>query len=197
MFAGCGDRRRAVEQQARAEASSPAFDVFHVGAVFEDLTMSEAVREHAGGGPLFPELGRQDTVTYLYGECPRLHGAAAGIEGGCLPPLEVQTTPLCEKHARLYRDRTYRATKTKAVPAASFDGGRILEIYTANTTITIYGERPELVLRAAAGLRRAAPINIPSGVQPLHALTAGLEPVSPRTLPPPDPVALAQTKPCR
>lgn len=162
--------------------------------------MNDAVRAHIAADSEFPEDQRRDTVTYLYGECPpetpRETGAGLFCHGGCLPPLEVQSTPLCEKHARLYSDWEHRATTIKGVPAAMFDDGRILEIYTANTTITIYGERPELVLRAAQALRRAAPTNIPAGVQPLYALSPATEPV-PRTLPPPDPEVLAQTEPCR
>ncbi|HEV2108493.1 MAG TPA: hypothetical protein VGR16_09555 [Thermomicrobiales bacterium] len=118
------------------------------------------------------------------------------LHGVCLPPLDVQSTPLCEKHARLYSDWEHRATTIKGVPAAIFDDGRILEIYTASTTITISGERAELVLRAAHSLRRAAPMNIPAGVQPRYALSPATEQV-PRTLPPPDPEVLAQTEPCR
>lgn len=158
--------------------------------------MTEAVREHVATDPEFPELVRRDDVTYLYGECPRATGAASTVEGGCLPPLEVQSTPLCEKHARLYSDREHRATIIKGAPAAIFDGGRVLEIYTAQTTVTIYGQRPELVLRAAAALRLAAPRNIPSGVQPLYGLSPASEPVA-RALPPADPKELATTTPCQ
>jgi hypothetical protein len=180
-----GDHRRcAAERQALAEASSPAFDVFHVGPEFEGLAMTEAVRQHVATDPEFPQLGRRDDVTYLYGECPREQGAAARVEaraprwlptcvGGCVPPLEVSSSPLCQKHVGLYLDPDvgaweYESRSIKGVPAASFDGGRILEIYTANTTITIYGQDPELVLRAAVALRPAAATNLPRGIQPLH-----------------------------
>jgi hypothetical protein len=113
-----------------------------------------------------------------------------------VPPIEVQSTPLCEQQAGLYPDREARWATIKGVPAAAFDGGRILEIYTADTTITIYGQRPELVQRAAGALKHAAPGNIPAGIQPLYALTPGLE-VAVRALPPPDPAVLARTDPCR
>jgi hypothetical protein len=192
-------RRRAAERQARAQASSPPFDVFHVGAAFEGLSMNEAAREHVDADPEFPESARRDDVTYLYGESTRETGG--GADGSCLPPLEVQSTPLCEKHVSLYRDpavgaREYESKTIKGVPAASFDGGRMLEIYTADTTITLYGQRPELVLRAAQALRRAAPKNIPSGIRPLKALTPATESV-PQTLAPPDPEALVREKPCQ
>ena len=205
-------RRRAAERQALAEASGPAFDVFHLGPEFEGLAMAEAVREHVATDPEFPQLGRRDDVTYLYGECPHEQGAAAArVEaraprwlptcvGGCVPPLEVSSSPLCQKHVGLYLDSDvgaweYESTTIKGVPAASFDGGRILEIYTAKTTITIYGQDPELVLGAAAALRPAAATNIPRGIEPLYMLTTPREPVA-RTLASPDPVVLAQTEPC-
>lgn len=210
-----GDRRRAAERcQALAQASSPAFDVFHVGPEFEGLAMTEAVREHVATDPEFPQLGRRDDVTYLYGECPREQGARAEARaprwlstwlpmcvGGCVPPLEVSSAPLCQKHVGLYLDPDvgaweYESRTIKGVPAASFDGGRILEIYTATTTITIYGQEAELAFRAAAALRPAAATNIPRGIRPLYMLSPQCEPVA-RTLAPPDPVVLAQNEPCR
>lgn len=166
-LAACGEQRRAAERQARARASSPSFDVFHVGAIFVGLPMTEAVREHIAPDSVAPELGRQDSVTYLYGDCPPLTAAEAKTEGGCLPPLEIQSTPLCEKHARLYRNPDvgawdYESKTIKGVPGASFDGGRILEIYITNTTISIHGQRPELVLRAASALRKAPKTSRPA-----------------------------------
>jgi len=190
-------RLRAAKCQALAEASSPAFDVFHFGPEFEGLAMTEAVREHVATDPEFRQLGRRDDVTYLYGECPREQGAAARVEarasrwlptcvGGCVPPLEVSSSPLCQKHVGLYLGPDvgaweYESRTIKGVPAASFDGGRILEIYTARTTITIYGQDPALVLRAAAALRPAAATNIPPCIEPLYMLTTPPEPVA-RTL---------------
>ena len=93
-------------------------------------------------------------------------------------------------------DREARWATIKGGPAAAFDGGRILEIYTVHTTITIYGQRPELVQRAAGALKYAPPGNIPAGIQPLYALTPGLE-VAVRALIPPDPAVLTRTDPCR
>lgn len=196
-------RRRAEERQARAQASSPPFDVFHVGAVFEGLAMNEAVRAHIAPDREFPEDQRRDNVTYLYGSArprPRARLARAFSATGvacrrlrCRARRCARSTRACTAIGSI---APRRATTIKDVPAASFDGGRILEIYTANTTITIYGDGPELVLRAAQALRRAGPMNIPAGVQPLYALSPATERV-PCTLPPPGPEVLAQTEPCR
>ena len=113
----------------------------------------------------------------------------------------MQSAPLCEKHVGLYLDPDagawdYESITIKGVPAASFDGGRILEIYTGTTTITIYGEDPTQVLRFADALRLAVAQNIPVLGQTLNSLVAGLEAVALPILVPPDQSILARTEPC-
>lgn len=187
--------------EAQAQASSPPFQVYHVGSILETLKMNEAVRQHIATDPAAPEIGRRDNVTYLYGECPTLSASEIESEGGCLPPIEVQSTPLCEKHVGLYLDPElgaweYESKTIKGVPAASFDGGRILEIYTGTTTITIYGDDALQVLRFADALRLSVAENIPVLGQTLKSLVDGLEALPLAILPPPDESILAQTEPC-
>ncbi len=190
------------KEERQAETSSPRFTVYHAGPSLEGLPVTEGARHHVATAPEFPELGRQDDVTYLYGECRELTGEAATVEGGCLPPIEVQSSPLCEKHKNLYQAPEgggweFEEKTIKGVPAASFDGGRILEIYTVDTTITVYGHDPAQVLRFADALRVALPDDIPTLAQPLHQLSNGaaLTPAL-AVLPPPDPTVLSQTEPC-
>lgn len=184
-------------------ANSPRFSVYHLGPTLEGLILNDGSRHHVGTDPQFPELGRQDNVTYLYGECPATTAAGADVEGGCVPPIEVQSSPLCEKHKNLYQDPAtsgwpFEALTIKGVPAAAFDQGRILEIYTLDTTITIYGKDAAQVLRVADLLRLALPVDIPTLTAPLTTLSAaaGLGPALP-VLPPPDQAVLAQTEPCK
>ncbi len=192
------------EPERQAEASSPDFMVYHAGPSFEGLSVTGASRHHVATDPEFPELGRQDNVTYLYGECPTpINDEAAQVEGGCLPPIEIQSSPLCEKHKNLYQDpevgvTPFKEKTIKGAPAASFSGGRILEIYTGNTTISIYGKDPAQVLRFADALRLALQEEIPTLAQPLTSLAAaGAATAALPVLPPPDANVLAQTEPCK
>jgi hypothetical protein len=198
---GSSNNRPEREQQARA--SSPQFEVYHAGPSLDGIVVTEGVRQHLATDPEFPELGRQDNVTYLYGECPPVSGDAATVEGGCLPPIEIQSSPLCEKHKGLYQDAEagvweFEEKTIKGVPAASFDEGRILEIYTGNTTISVYGRDPQQVLRFADALRPALPEDVPELGQPLYSLStaSALTPALP-LLTPPDPLVLQETEPCK
>lgn len=107
------------------------------------------------------------------------------------PPLQVQSTPLCEAHAALYTTPgdtlgsslpyPHENLTIKGVPAASFDGGTILEIYTGHTTISIKGTDATLVRLAADSVRLALAAAIPLANQTLSTLsdTTGLPPVLP------------------
>jgi hypothetical protein len=185
-----------------APCVSRPFSVYNVGQILSDLAMTEATRLCAPADPGAPELGRQDDVTYLYGECSDLPGPpSAPQEGGCLPPIEVQSSPLCQKHYNLYQNDlapwAYELLEVKGVPAASFDEGRILEIYTGVTTVTVYGRDASLVRLFADSLKLALGVDVPLIGQTILELSqaSALQPVL-ATLPPPDPVTLQQTTPC-
>ena len=179
---------------------SPEFTAYNVGPRLEGLEVIEAVRVCAPADPEFPELGRHDDVTYLYGECPIPQGAAAKVEGGCLPPIEIQSTPIGQKHRGLYQQPEMRAeyeeATIKGVPAAIFDDGRIVEIYTRDTTITVYGQDPAQALRFADALRLALDEDVPAVGRPLHRLSeAGSRAPILAVLPPPPAGILDETEP--
>ena len=104
----------------------------------------------SSGAP--PPATRNDHTSYVYGDCTP--GGPRKDPGGCTAPVEIQSAPHCERNYRLYRGldgRLYphRLLRIRGVPAASFDGGTVIELYTGHTTISIFGERPALVRRAA------------------------------------------------
>jgi len=179
--------------------SSPDFSAYHVGQAFEGLPMTEGTRLCSPPDPQSPELGRFDDVTYLYGECSVETGEAAEVEGGCLPPIQVQSSPICQKHASLYQSEylqyPYESLTIKGVPAASFDGGTTIEIYAGDTTITVYGRDPAQVRRVAEDVRLALPADIPGYEQTLLGLPGTTSPPL-ALLPPPNPMILQQEEPC-
>jgi hypothetical protein len=157
-------------------------DVYNVGTAIDGLEMNDATQTCVDPEPGTPEVEAQHDVTYIYGEC---------VGGSKLPPLEVQSTPIGEKHAGLYNDGLlgqypYEKTTIKGVPAASFDAGAALEIYTGTTTITIYGDEAGLVTRAAGRLRPAREPDVPAPGKVLNALSAAADAVPvPDALPEP------------
>ncbi|MEX1357517.1 MAG: hypothetical protein WD981_02730 [Gaiellaceae bacterium] len=123
------------------------FDVFSAG-------------ESVGGIPLVAVLRRHDTqnpsafpanyVSFIYGECE------VESDTGCAPPAEVQTWPACVRHRALY-DTPWAPTPEHATvrgaPAAFFEGGRRLEIYTGASTVVLFARTRADVLLVAASLR--------------------------------------------
>ena len=187
--------------QGNEPCTSPAFTVYNAGPSLAGLAMREATRLCS---PADPDFGfdRRDDVTYVYGDCrdPRSTDSRAG-GGGCLPPIEVQSTPLWQKHYSLYASSPvpwpYEPTEVKGAPAASFDGGLLLEIYTGVTTITVYGrDDPSLVRFFAENLKLALEEDIPQPDRTLNALSSAsaLAP-SVAVLPPPDPTAFVRSAP--
>lgn len=137
------------------------FANYWLGARFADLPLKAVLRDcqRPVRGEPFP--GRLNVITYVYGDCkvPDIR------DGGCLPPLEVTSAPACEDNLSLYsrypdesgRPPPHRRLTIRGVPAASFDGGRQLELYAGRTTITVAGNSPRRIREAARTLRSSVP----------------------------------------
>lgn len=102
-----------------------------------------------------PTSNNMDAV--LYGTCEPPQG-----EGGCDPPLQIQTFGACERNRSLYTrypgpdgPRRYQAITVRGVPAALFDDGNgvMLEIYTAKVTTVIFADSEEIARRVGEELR--------------------------------------------
>jgi hypothetical protein len=102
-----------------------------------------------------PDTGaptRVNKVVTFYGTCN-----PASNDGRCAPPLQVASWPACERNLALYEkypapDGTtdpYTRTTIRGVPAAIFDGGQQIEVYTADTTVVIFSEKAGLAKAAA------------------------------------------------
>lgn len=99
---------------------------------------------------------RVNDVSYAYGECE----TPTTVEGGCVPPLQIISSPGCERPHSLYhryvgppelalgpephRDVTFRGVKV-----AVFDDGKRLEIYTHNATVSVEATTPRIAVAAA------------------------------------------------
>jgi hypothetical protein len=126
-------------EQARAFDEYPLFDA---GSRVEGL-------------PLTAVLRRDDTASYVsfvYGDC------VASVDAGCTPPAEIQVWPACRRSLALYdaespESPAHERVVTRGVPAALFDDGTRLELQTGRSTVVVFGDSRERVLRIAAALR--------------------------------------------
>jgi hypothetical protein len=129
------------------------FSLYSLGTRFEDVPLTAIVRIDqkptlkARGGFGIPD-NRPNHVTFIYGTCG----------GGCVPPLQVQVWPACDRTLQDYYynvpgggpSRPYELVTVRSVPAARFSG--MLEIYSGTVTIVIFGESAAQQERAAENL---------------------------------------------
>jgi len=106
-----------------------------------------------------PETIRPNFINYLYGECELVADEDGYVDGGCAPPLQVQSYPACERALADYRldaDEAYPQGKRVTLPGGavrvSFDGGTRVETYTGESTVVVFGDDPKLVAGAADAL---------------------------------------------
>jgi len=177
-------------------ADEPAnFETFSLGPDFSGLPMTAALRVceklHAG------DKVRANYVSYIYGSC-EIAPPAGGkyVDGGCQPPLEVQSWPSCERSLADYTLEGLPYPRESAghvgqAPAFLFDGGSRLEMYSGETTIVIFG-LSEKTVEGAAEAVRAEPEDAPA------VETAGkLSTSSPTPLAAPAPGSLGGELQCR
>lgn len=112
--------------------------------------------------------------TFIYGSCTP---ASSGIEpGGCAPPVEIINDGSCWNNLGLYfkSDRP-KLIYLRGVPVGLFPGGdnTHIELYTKQTTMTIFANTIAQAKRIARSLRSA---------NGRYAPGSCLSPVSPRTL---------------
>jgi hypothetical protein len=104
----------------------------------------------------FPgETHRANYISFIYGACQ------TPFNDGCAAPVEVQVWPACERALadyRLYPDGPalpHEDLTVRGAPAAAFDDGRRLELYSGRVTIVIFGYDADAMKGLASHLRGA------------------------------------------
>jgi hypothetical protein len=163
---------------ANAARSFGKFALYSLGDSFEGLPLTAITRREDAPQP--SERVPADYVGFIYGDCVALG------EQGCPPPLEVQIWPACLRSLADYSltpagpPLEHEPTIVRGVPAAFFDQGLRLELYTGDVTVVVFGLERAQIQRAAAALRG---VNAFASSAPM--------------LPPPVAGALAGTLRCR
>lgn len=158
------------------------FSHHFLGLRFRGLPLTSVLRvcDRPVRGEPYP--GRQNKLTYVYGRCEL---PTDQENPGCQPPLSIVNAPACEDNLALYsrypdvdgKPLAHRRLRVRGAPAASFLGGRQLEVYTGATTVRIHARSPQLARAAARALRRSPAALKPrlnvgevgAGLRPLHS----------------------------
>jgi hypothetical protein len=145
-------RRRAQRPRARERSRLLPYRLYSPGASFDGHAL-KAITRRLDAPDAAGASGQADFVNFIYGDCYAEDGA------GCAPPLEVQVWPSCRRSRATYRltpdgrPLPRRDASVRGVPAAWFEDGRRLELYTGKETIVLFGESRAQLARAAAALR--------------------------------------------
>jgi hypothetical protein len=151
------------------------FTVYSLGPSLGELPLTAVLRTCARPYP--GEWVRSNSVSFIYGSCTVEPDPETGyVDGGCAPPVEIQTWPACERTlADLGQEgpepgERSDLTELRGVPAAR-DDGRI-ELYTGDATIVIHANGPALSKRAVSALQ-AEPADVPPFDAATTITTAG------------------------
>lgn len=122
-------------------------DVLWLGDEFEGLPLTQLSEKIEPAAPGFnpPIPSGVNMVLAIYGTCR----PPVGEEGGCQPPLQVQTWPACEVALSDF-DRVDARLTIRGVPA--LETGDQLALATGGVTVKIFGTSRAQVRRAAAAL---------------------------------------------
>jgi hypothetical protein len=129
------------------------FSAYWLGDSFQGIPLEKTLRQCTNPKPGRPRI---NYVSFLYGDC------TPGTEGGCPYPLEIQSAPACERNLSLYRRVNYRLFELRGVPAAKFGSEALLEIYTGDATVAIFGTSRERVMDASEAIT-----SIPGSAAPI------------------------------
>jgi hypothetical protein len=148
LAGGCATGHPApISASALTEARTfPYFPIYWVGPNF-------------GGYPLATVDGQKGYISSIgdsvyYGDCVHSKGAAGG--GGCPLPLQV-TTVIYRLHSNVALGAQHDIV-IRGVPAAIYDEGRSIELYSGRAAIDVFSDTVEHALLAANEL---LPVNAP------------------------------------
>lgn len=130
------------------------FTVYWVGRSFDGVALTAADTQR--------DYDATAGERVYYGNCDKQSSPVSTV--GCRLPLEIATV---EYHTIDSRQNEGLGTRTdtaiRGVPAVIFNGGRSIQLYTAELAIDIYADTPA---RALAAAQAAVPMNRPHDKHP-------------------------------
>jgi hypothetical protein len=140
---------------------SANFDTYSLGGTFEDNRRGAPQRvcgmPSASAQAMRSPAVRDNHLGFNYGTCD----VPPEDEASCAYPIAIQSFPACERNLSLYQrypapdgqSYPYEKTAIRGVPAAIFDSGQRIEIYTGDATVVVWGTSAPTVARAAERLQ--------------------------------------------
>jgi hypothetical protein len=127
------------------------FEVFSAGPAVAGVPLAGV--ERRCGAPSLPGDHPENFVNYIYGRCEISKGG-----DGCMPPLEIQTWPACQ---RALADYSFGGEPVAYKRLPDENGAEVVEIlldgrievYTGESTIVVFSENPALAEKAVTLLR--------------------------------------------
>jgi hypothetical protein len=136
-------------------AAFPDFALYSAGQSFEGLPLTGMTRRLEAR--VAPDPARANFVGFRYGDCTPTSDA------GCPAPLEIQVWPACERNLSTYTltplgdPLPHEDASVRGVPAAFFEDGQRLEVYTGSVSVVLFGQGKAQLLRAADALHAVNP----------------------------------------
>ena len=152
-------------------AAFPDFPLYSPGQSLEGLPLTGMARRLEAR--VAPDTHRANFASFRYGDC------TPGNDGGCPAPLEIQIWPACERNLSSYSltpfgdPLPHERVTVRGVPAAFFEDGHRLELYTGSVSVVMFGEGKAQLLRAAEALQAVNTPDGPGPGEPLPAPAAG------------------------
>jgi hypothetical protein len=161
LLAGCTLPFADSRPDSSAAREFAAFPLYWVGERFEEWELTHI------------ELpGPAGFATFVYGDCtPR-----GEDHPSCVPPLQIQVSPLCLNLDAVARARIWRERRVRNAPVGTIDSAPVL--FTSGAQVKVYrgeGSDPGLPMRALQALRsvnRVEPVIGPDG--PIPAPPSGV-----------------------
>lgn len=123
----------------RAAQAAAAFPLYWAG-------------ESVAGLPLTTVTRDRGQVNVSYGTC-----TPAGGEGGCTPPVTIQTTSICARNPLILDLRPRSSSRVRGVPARDYGDYLSLEIDRSNVTLFTRSQHRDQVLAALQPATAPAP----------------------------------------
>lgn len=128
------------------------FEVLSAGSQVAGLPMTDTIRRCDTASPA--DESPANRITYVYGDCELPEG-----EGGCAPPLQIQTWPACQRSKAGYsfegKPLPFRRLPSHGgaeVVEFNFALESRIEVYTKSSTVVIFADNRELALEAIESL---------------------------------------------
>lgn len=145
----------------------PRYTTYSLGASFDGLARTSTSRT-CNVPPPGPSAGTHPSSVVWYSDVVYGSCTPEGFEGGCGPPLVIESWPECDRDYSLYGTKeapsalppssSFRLSGSYKIPTAAFERGlsNRIELYTGRTTVVVDTDGPDASARALMAVHALA-----------------------------------------